>query len=56
LILVHNHPPGNISPSEADQAITTKLVNAGRLLDIAFLDQIHTGGEQYSRFTDDEII
>ena len=52
IILIHNHPSGNISPSEADKAITTKLVNAGKMLDIAVLDHIIIGGEQYYSFAD----
>ena len=34
LILAHNHPSGNVNPSEADQAITKKIVEAGKFLDI----------------------
>jgi DNA repair protein RadC len=52
IILGHNHPSGNISPSEADNAITTKLVNAGKLLDIAVLDHIIIGYEQFYSFAD----
>jgi DNA repair protein RadC len=52
LILIHNHPSGNISPSEADKAITTKLVDAGKLLDIAVLDHIIIGCEQFYSFAD----
>ena len=50
LILGHNHPSGNIQSSEADKAITAKLVNAGRMLNIAVLDHIIVGGEQYYSF------
>ena len=48
LILGHNHPSGNIKPSEADKASTDKLKNAGKLLDIAVLDHIIIGSEYYS--------
>jgi len=54
LILIHNHPSGNIQPSEADKAITDKLMNAGKLLDIAVLDHIIIGGKQYFSFADEE--
>lgn len=52
LILIHNHPSGNIQPSEADKAITDKLMNAGKLLDIAVLDHIIIGCEQFYSFAD----
>jgi DNA repair protein RadC len=56
LILVHNHPSGNLAPSEADITITTKLVNAGKMLDIAVLDHIIIGCEQFYSFADNGII
>ena len=56
LILVHKHPSGNLSPSEADNKLTTKLVNAGKLLDIEVLDHIIIGEEQYYSFADEGTI
>jgi DNA repair protein RadC len=53
LILVHNHPSGNLEPSEADISITTKLVNAGKMLDIAVLDHIIIGCERFYSFADE---
>lgn len=38
IILVHNHPSGNIIPSEADKQITKKLLNACKLLDLVLID------------------
>ncbi|MBW3469537.1 JAB domain-containing protein [Arthrospiribacter ruber] len=40
LILVHNHPSGNIRPSEQDKRLTQKLSDAGKHLDIIVLDHI----------------
>ena len=40
IILSHNHPSGSLKPSYADMAITEKLVNAGRLLEIEVLDHV----------------
>ena len=40
--LIHNHPSGNIQPSEADRAITDKLMNAGKFLDIAESKKVKT--------------
>lgn len=43
IILVHNHPSGDASPSQEDLALTKKLVDAGKLLDIPVLDHIIVG-------------
>ena len=39
-IIVHNHPSGTLSPSYSDREITDKLKEAGKLLDMQFLDHI----------------
>jgi len=53
IIVGHNHPSGNNQPSEADQKITQKIKNAGVLLDIALLDHIIIGNDQYYSFSDE---
>lgn len=40
LIFAHNHPSGNLKPSQADIFLTKKLTEAGRLLDILVLDHL----------------
>jgi len=40
VILSHNHPSGNLSPSQADKNLTIKLRKGGELLDIAILDHL----------------
>ena len=40
IILCHNHPSGNLKPSEADIAITKKVVKGAKLLDLTILDHI----------------
>jgi len=40
LILVHNHPSGETSPSKQDIQITAKVVEAGRILDVEVLDHL----------------
>lgn len=40
IILAHNHPSGNLEPSDADLEITRKLVKAGELLEIRVLDHL----------------
>ena len=42
LVVAHNHPSGNIKPSEADLALTQRLKDAGKLLGIELLDHIIT--------------
>jgi len=42
-ILVHNHPSGDTAPSPEDISLTKRLVEAGKLLDIAVLDHIIVG-------------
>lgn len=45
VILSHNHPSGIAEPSQADKAITSKLVDALKLLDIRVLDHVVVGSE-----------
>lgn len=40
IILAHNHPSGNLKPSRSDIMITTKLKDAGKLLDIEVFDHL----------------
>lgn len=40
IILAHNHPSGNLKPSEADKHLTQKIKNAGEFLDIKLLDHL----------------
>lgn len=51
IIVAHNHPSGNLSPSEADKATTERLVKAGELLDIPVLDHIVVGAATADRFS-----
>ena len=53
LILGHDHPSGNIQPSEADHKITKKIKECWILLDIAVLDHIIVGNEQFYSFADE---
>jgi DNA repair protein RadC len=43
LVLVHNHPSGDPEPSKDDIAVTDKIVEAGKLLDIRILDHLIIG-------------
>ncbi|MHA7877671.1 MAG: RadC family protein [Bacteroidota bacterium] len=52
IILAHNHPSGNPEPSAKDIALTKKLIEGGRLLDITVLDHIIIAGATYFSFVD----
>lgn len=44
LILLHNHPSGNVTPSKTDDAVTRRMLQAGEILGIPVLDHIILGG------------
>ncbi len=50
IILLHNHPSGDPTPSDADRRITRKVRDAGSLLDIPLLDHIIIGDKNYVSF------
>jgi DNA repair protein RadC len=56
IILIHNHPSGNLKPSRADMELTTKMKTAGKLLEIPVLDHIIFGDEGYLSFADDGLL
>ncbi|MEI8004874.1 MAG: JAB domain-containing protein [Bacteroidota bacterium] len=56
VILAHNHPSGNIQPSEADNKLTVKLKNAGMLLDVNVLDHLIITAESYYSYADNGCI
>jgi len=53
IILGHNHPSGNLNPSEADTKITKKIREAGLMLDIAVLDHLIIGDDKFYSFADE---
>ena len=52
LVLVHNHPSGDPTPSPDDRAITAQLVAAGRLLDIPIQDHLVIGRGRFVSFAE----
>ena len=56
LILAHNHPSGNLKPSEADIQLTQKVKDAAKLLDIEVMDHIIISSEGYYSFMDEGIL
>lgn len=53
LILAHNHPSGNLNPSDADKRLTEKLKEGGKLLDIEVCDHLIITKHNYYSFADD---
>jgi DNA repair protein RadC len=52
VILVHNHPSGDPSPSAEDRAVTRQLASAGELLGISVLDHVIVGEGRYVSFAE----
>lgn len=50
IILLHNHPSGDPTPSREDISVTQRLVKAGKIMDIPVLDHVVLGRERYASF------
>ena len=56
IIVCHNHPSGNMQPSEADVQITGKLKKAAEMLEIKLLDHVIIADKSYFSFADEGLI
>ena len=56
IILCHNHPSGNVQPSQADVNLTKKIKAGGEMMDIKVLDHIIISERKYYSFADEGII
>ena len=56
IIVAHNHPSGNLKPSQADIKLTYKIHEAGRLLDIPLLDHLIMTSDSYTSFSDEGLM
>jgi DNA repair protein RadC len=56
LVICHNHPSGNNSPSDSDIKITQKIKEAGALMDIQLLDHLIICGKDYYSFADNGML
>jgi len=52
IIVVHNHPSGDPTPSADDRTVTRQLVDAGRLLDLPVYDHVIVGADRYVSFAE----
>ncbi len=55
IILAHNHPSGNSEPSEEDKEITTRLIEAGKIIGIELVDHVIIG-DKYMSFRESHLI
>lgn len=56
IILAHNHPSGNLKPSEADLRITKSIREAGKFMELPLLDHLILTDEGYFSFADEGIL
>jgi DNA repair protein RadC len=56
IIVGHNHPSGNLNPSESDSRITQKIKEAGNLMDIQLLDHLIISDKDYYSFADNGLL
>lgn len=56
IILCHNHPSGNLNPSEADILLTRRMVESGKILEIPVLDHLIVTDNGYFSFADQGMI
>jgi DNA repair protein RadC len=56
IIVCHNHPSGNLNPSESDTKITQKIKEAGNLMDIQLLDHLIISDKDYYSFADNGVL
>lgn len=56
VIMSHNHPSGNMSPSQNDIDLTRKVKEAGAIMDIQLLDHLIISNNTYYSFADEDIL
>ncbi len=56
IVVAHNHPSGNLTPSQSDINLTKKLKEAGKLLDIQLFDHVIVGEQKYFSFADEGLV
>jgi DNA repair protein RadC len=56
VILAHNHPSGNLKPSQEDIHLTKKIKDAAKLMDISLQDHLIIGDQAYYSFADEGIL
>lgn len=50
IMIAHNHPSGEVDPSDADISVTKRILDAGKIMGIELLDHIIVGGKKHYSF------
>ena len=56
IILIHNHPSGNVQPSKPDEVLTERLREGLKLLDVDLIDHVIISKDNHFSFADNEIL
>jgi len=56
IIVAHNHPTGNLKPSEADIKLTNNIKKAGEILNITLLDHLIIGEQDFFSFREQHLL
>lgn len=56
IIVVHNHPSGNLKPSESDKALTARIKSGLEILDIQLIDHLIIGDNRYYSFAEESLL
>lgn len=56
LIVSHNHPSGNLTPSQADQTLTAKIAEGGKYLDLPVIDHLIITSEGFYSFANEGLL
>lgn len=56
IVVIHNHPSGDPTPSDEDRAVTKQLADAGKLLNIPLYDHVVVGADSYFSFAEANLL
>ncbi len=56
VIIAHNHPSGDVNPSDKDKSVTQQLINAGKIIDIILVDHVIVGNSSYFSFKEKQMM
>lgn len=56
IILIHNHPSGDVQPSEADRDVTDRLIQVGRIINVKVIDHLIISEKTYYSFADSGLL
>jgi DNA repair protein RadC len=56
LIVIHNHPSGEVKPSSADKDVTDNLIQAGKIIHVELIDHLIISEKRYYSFKDEGLM